>query len=165
MDVGLAIVQLIHVAGGAAWFGGSVFANAVLVPYVARQPAARRRELIGGLILGPERVMIAAALTAAVSGLVRGIAVGRIHSVDVFGTAYGIVWLASVIVAIAVFATGGRLTSPAARTLRDDDAVWSGGAGNSSAVDGLFGRMRLGFRIELVGISTILVLMVVLARL
>lgn len=155
MDVGVTIAQLIHIAGGAAWFGGSLFANAVIVPYIGRQPMARRADLVGGLILGPERVMIAAALTAAVSGLVRGIAFGQIQSLDILGTPYGIVWLASVIVAMLVFATGGRVTSPAARALRDDE----------SATAQAFDRMRLGFRLELAGISIILGLMVVLARL
>jgi uncharacterized membrane protein len=164
MDVGAAIVQLIHIAGGAAWFGGSLFANAVVIPYVGRQSVERRRELIGGLILGPERVMIAAALTAVVSGLVRGIVFGRIQSVDVFGTPYGIVWLASVVVAILVFATGGRVTSPAARALRDDDGIRGGGSDDTVAAR-TFGRLRFGFRLELAGISIILGLMVVLARL
>lgn len=165
MDAVIAIVQLVHIAGGAAWFGGSVFANAVLIPYVARQPPERQRELIGAVILGPERVMIAAALTAAVSGLVRGIGFGRIQSLDVLGTPYGMVWLASVVVAILVFATGGRVTSPAARALRDEDSVWRGGPDEEPSAARLFERMQLGFRLELAGISIILGLMVALARL
>ena len=163
MDLGVGLVQLVHIAGGAAWFGGSLFANAVVIPYVGRQPAERRRELIGGLILGPERVMIAAALTAALSGLVRGIAFGRIQSSDSLGSTYGMVWLASVVIAMLVFGIGGRVTSPAARALRDDDAVWADTSGDIAGR--LFGRLRLGFRLELAGISIILGLMVVLAGL
>ena len=162
MDAGAAIVQFVHLAGGAAWFGGSLFANAVLLPYVLRQPPERQRELIRGVILGPERIMIAAALTAAVTGLVRGIVFGRIDGTDVLGTSYGLVWLASIGVAIAVFAVGGRITSPAARRLQDDDGVWDGGGAARGA---LLDRLQLGFRIELAGITTILILMTVLGRL
>lgn len=161
MDVGLVAVQFLHIAGGAAWFGASLFANLVLIPYIGHQSPGRQRELIGGVILRPERVLIGAALTAAVTGLVRGIGFGRIQSLDAFGTSYGVVWLASVVVAMAVFAIGGRVTSPAARSLRDDDQVWAMGP----AAPALFDRLRLGFRLELLGITTILALMVVLARL
>lgn len=162
MDVGSVIVQFVHVAGGAAWFGGSLFANAVLIPYVLRQPPERQRELIRGVILGPERWMIAAAMTAAVTGLVRGIVVGRIHGADALGTPYGLVWIASIGVAIAVFAVGGRITSPAARRLRDDVGAWDD---DSTIRARLLDRVRIGFRVELVGITIILVLMTVLARL
>ncbi len=162
MDAGAAIVQFVHLAGGAAWFGGSLFANVVLLPYVLRQPSERQRELIRGVILGPERIMIAAALTAAVTGLVRGIVFGRIDGTDALGTSYGLVWLASVGVAIAVFAVGGRITSPAARRLRDDDGVWDG---DVAARVALLDRLRLGFRVELAGITTILILMTLLGRL
>jgi hypothetical protein len=61
-----------------------------------------------------------------------------------------------------VFAVGGRITSPAARRLRDDDAVWQSGAEGESA---LLERLRLGFRLELAGIAAILALMVVLPNL
>jgi uncharacterized membrane protein len=162
VDAGLVAIQFIHIAGGAAWFGGSLFASLVLVPYVRRQAPDRQRELIRGVILGPERVMIAAALTAAITGLVRGTAFGRIGSLDALGTSYGAIWLASILVALAVFAIGGRVTSPAARALRDDDRVWADASGPTHAA--LLDRLRLGFRLELLGITTILALMVLLAN-
>ena len=163
MDIGIVVVQFLHIAGGAAWFGGSLFANAVVLPYVGRQAAERRRELVGGLIIGPERVMIAAALTAAVTGVLRGMVFGRIQSIESLGTPYGLVWLASVVVAVLVFGTGGRITSPAARALRDDDAVWASGSAEMS--EAAFDRVRRGFRFELAGITAILGLMVALTRL
>ena len=159
MDVGVFVVQLVHVAGGAAWFGGSLFANVVLIPYIGRQSPDRRGGLVAGMILGPERIMIAAALTAALSGLVRGVGFGRVTSLEVLGTAYGVVWLASILVAIAVFAVGGRVTSPAARSLAAAGAERRTSGGWRSC------PLRLGFRLELAGITTILVLMVALSRL
>lgn len=165
MDPALVLVQFVHIAGGAAWFGGSLFANLVILPFIGRQAPERQRELIGGVILGPERVMIAAALTAAVTGMVRGIAFGPIRSLAVLATPYGVIWLASVLVAVAIFATGGRLTSPAARALRDDDRVWTEESAASAArAARLLSRLRLGFRLELLGIAAILALMVLLAN-
>ncbi|HEX5148659.1 MAG TPA: hypothetical protein VFW02_06220 [Candidatus Limnocylindrales bacterium] len=165
MDPPLVLVQFVHVAGGAAWFGGSLFANLVLLPFVGQQAPERQRELIRGIVLGPERVMIAAALTAAVTGMVRGIAFGPIRSLGALATPYGVIWLASVLVALAVFATGARLTSPAARALRDDDRVWMVGSPASAAhAARLLSRLRLGFRLELLGIAAILALMVLLAN-
>jgi uncharacterized membrane protein len=166
MDVGAVAIQFLHVAAGAAWFGGSLFANAVVLPFIARQAPDRQRELIGGLVLGPERVMIAAALGAAVTGLLRGTVYGRIDSLDAVVSPYGVVWLTAILVALAVFATGGRVTSPAARALRDDDAVWvaTPEAERSRAADAI-ARLLLGFRVEFAGISLILGLMILLPSL
>jgi uncharacterized membrane protein len=163
MDVGLAIVQFLHVAAGAAWFGASLFANAALLPYIRRQAPERQRDLVVGLVLGPERVMIGAALGAGVTGLLRGIVFGRIQSLDALGTTYGIVWLAAILVALAVFAVGGRVTSPAALSLRDDDTAWTAGAGPTAAR--LLDRLAFGFRLELTGITAIIALMALLPRL
>lgn len=128
-------------------------------PYIGRQAPARQRELVGRLILGPERILIAAALGAAVTGLVRGIAFGRIQSVSALATPYGGVWVASIAFALVVFAVGGLITSPAARALREDH-------GSSEAdVARLLARVRVGFWTELAGIAAILVSMVLLPRL
>lgn len=59
------IALVLHLLGGAAWLGDSVFANVVLVPYVFGQPVERQRDLIRRALLAPERLMIVAALTTA----------------------------------------------------------------------------------------------------
>jgi uncharacterized membrane protein len=159
MEIVLVALQFAHIATGAAWFGASVFANVAVLPYIAHQPPARQRELVGHLILGPERILIAAALGAAVTGLVRGIAFGRIESAAALATPYGIVWLASIVIAVVVFATGGRVTSRAARMIRDNDAA------SDPEVAEMFARLRVGFRVELAGIAAILAAMVLLPRL
>lgn len=163
------VIRFLHDAGGAAWFGASLFANTVLLPFVMRQPVDRQRELVGGLLRAPERLIIVAALVAAVTGLVRGLWSGRIDSVDDLTTTWGATWLAAILVTLLVVAVGGRLTSPAMSALIRDDALWAIGATStdkSQADDaraGTFGRLRVGFRLELLGLSVILALMVVLA--
>lgn len=167
MDAGLALVQFFHILGGAAWLGASVFASLILLPFVFGQPIERQRHLVRTVILGPERLLIGAALLAAVMGVVRGTVFGRIRSIEALGSPYGIVWLAAIAVTVAIFAVGGLLTSPAARRLADDDALWAvpteGGpaAGRADTVRWL----RLGFALELSGIVFVLALMVVLSTL
>lgn len=149
------------------WLGGSAFANLILLPYIAARPMSEQRELVRQLLIGPERLMIGGAVTAAVLGLVLGIASGRIRSVDGLTSAYGLVWLASILVAVLVFATGGLVTSPVARRLERDDDLWhQGPVGSPSAArSDAFRRLRFGFGTELAGIAVILALMVVLGRL
>ena len=165
MDAEHLLIRFLHDAGGAAWFGASVFANVVLLPFVMRQPVDRQRDLVSGLLRTPERFIIVAALLAATTGLARGLWSGRIDSVDDLTTTWGATWLAAIVVTLFVFAVGGRVTSPAMSALIQDDALWAvnGTAQAHEARARTFGRMRLGFRLELVGLSVILALMVVLA--
>ena len=81
MDAEHLLIRFLHDAGGAAWFGASVFANVVLLPFVMRQPVDRQRDLVSGLLRTPERFIIVAALLAAATGLARGLWSGRIDSV------------------------------------------------------------------------------------
>ena len=165
MDIGAVAIQFVHVAAGAAWFGGSLFANAVVLPFIARQEPDRQRELIGGLVLVPERLIIAAALGAAVTGLLRGTVYGRIDSPGALASPYGAVWLTAILVAVVVFATGGRVTSRAARALRDDDSMWVATPEERSRAARAISRLRLGFAVELAGITLTLGLMILLPRL
>jgi hypothetical protein len=72
-------------------------------------------------------------------------------------------WVASIVVALAVFATGGLVTSRAAADLERDATTGEGGAaepGREAALQ----RLRAGFAVELAGIVSILGLMVALGR-
>ena len=162
MDGG-SILLFLHLLGGASWLGASVFANAVLVPYVARRPPAERPDLVQRLVRDPERLVIGSALLAGVTGLLLGVSSGRIRGVDDAGTPYGMLWVASIAVAIAVFATGGLVTSRAAAQLATGPTADSGG-GRGSEGETALRRLRVGFGVELAGIVTILVLMVALGR-
>ena len=65
--------------------------------------------------------------------------------------------------AIAVFATGGLVTSRAAAQLTTGPAADADG-GSERGGDAALRRLRLGFGVELAGIITILALMVALGR-
>ena len=89
--------------------------------------------------------MIGSALLAGITGFLLGVSSGRIRGVDDAATPFGMLWVASIAVAVGVFATGGMVTSRAAAQLttgpaadpdgapgRDGDAR-SAGSGSGSA--------------------------------
>lgn len=157
------ILLFLHLLGGATWLGTSVFANVVLVPYIGRRSAAEQPELVRRLILGPERLVIGSALLAGITGVVLGISSGRIGRLGDLGTPFGTLWVASIVVAMAVFATGGLVTSRAAAQLAAPATSKRDGAPERAGEAGLR-RLRFGFAVELAGIVSILGLMVALGR-
>lgn len=153
----------LHLLGGATWLGASMFANVALVPYIARRPSTERPELVQRLILGPERPIIGSALLAGITGLLLGVSSGRLGGLDALATSYGALWVASIVAAMAVFATGGLVTSRAAVQLAGRETAE--GAGSAGTRDeAALRRLRVGFAVELAGIVTILGLMVALGR-
>jgi hypothetical protein len=67
------------------------------------------------------------------------------------------------VVALAVFATGGLVTSRAAADLERDATTAEGGTSEPGG-EGALRRLRAGFAVELAGIVSILGLMVALGR-
>lgn len=166
MDAVGTVVHFLHLTAGAAWLGGSLFANLFLVPYTLRQPLDRRRDLVDSLLLGPERLMIGAALLVILTGLARGIFLGPVSSLEALTRPYGVVWLLSLAVVAAVFVTGGRVTGPAIHRLARDDDAWSGEPATATRLrETLSRRLVIGFRVELGGILVVLGLMVLLGSL
>lgn len=157
------ILLFLHLLGGAAWLGASIFANLVVVPYIWRRPPGERPALVSSLIIGPERLVIGSALLAGTTGLLLGASSGRIAGLDDLDTPFGTLWFASIAVALAVFATGGLVTSRAAADLERDPTTGEGG-GAEPAGEAALQRLRAGFAVELAGIVSILGLMVALGR-
>jgi hypothetical protein len=157
------ILLFLHLLGGAIWLGASVFANLVVVPYIGRRPPGERGALVGSLILGPERLMIGSALLAGTTGLLLGASSGHIAGLDDLATPFGRLWVASIVVAVAVFATGGLVTGRAATDLAREATAGEGGAPPLRG-EAALQRLRAGFAVELAGIVSILGLMVALGR-
>jgi uncharacterized membrane protein len=158
MNWGVVVLMFMHIGGGAVWLGASMFANLVVIPYIARQPVERRRDAVTSLVLAPERLIIGAAVTAGLSGIVLGVGHRHFVSLASLSTPGGIVFLVAIAIAVVVFVVGSRITSLAARRL---------GRGSPAQGDeqALLDRLEVGFRIELAGIVTILALMILLPRL
>ncbi len=157
------ILLFLHLLGGAIWLGASVFANLVVVPYIGRRPPGERPALVRSLILGPERLVIGSALLAGTTGLLLGASSGRIAGLGDLDTPFGTLWVASIVVALAVFATGGLVTSRAGADLAGGATTEKGGAPEPHG-EAALKRLRAGFAVELAGIVSILGLMVALGR-
>ena len=107
--------------------------------------------------------MIGSALLAGTSGLLLGASSGHIAGLDDLATPFGTLWVASIVVALAVFATGGLVTSRAAADLERDVTTGEGGASEPGG-EAVLQRLGTGFAVELAGIVSILGLMVALGR-
>jgi uncharacterized membrane protein len=161
MDPLLVLVQALHILAGVVWLGGSVFMNVVVLPALLALPSVEQRAMARRVIFGPERMMIGAALLAAALGIVRGTVYGPIDSLDSLATPYGIAWSAAAAITVMVFAVGGTMTSRTAHALLDDDRYWSSDAreDGAEARAALVARLRMAFRLELIGILAVFALM------
>ncbi len=107
-------VQWLHVLGGIVWFGSTVTNHVVVVPSMkARQPDSQQAWLrayssrYGGMIA-------AVAGATIVLGIIRGLLGGVWTGLE---TAYGLTWIASLLLGLGLALVGARLTGPAAERL------------------------------------------------
>jgi hypothetical protein len=133
----LIAVQWLHVLGGIFWFGSSLINHTVLLPAIKAQPAESQKAWLQaygsryGRIIGP------------IGGLtiLLGIARGLIGGVwPILGSAYGVTWLASLVLGIGIAFVGARLTGPSVTRL----AAAGGGDGPLGARAERLGRLELG---------------------
>jgi uncharacterized membrane protein len=153
-----------HVLAGIIWLGGAVFMNIAVLPAILALPGPQQRDMGRRVVFGPERLMVGAALLAGVFGIVRGTVFGPIQSIEALATTYGIVWVTAIAITVAVFFVGARITGPTAHALLDDDRLWvTTPTGEAPDARGeLLNRLRLSFRLELIGILLVFALMPIL---
>jgi uncharacterized membrane protein len=95
------LVQWLHILAGVIWFGGYVLIDFALWPALLRQPApeARATFVVIAKYVGP--LMALSGSLVVLLGIVRGTVLGPIKSLDaLFGTAYGLTWLAALVIAL-----------------------------------------------------------------
>jgi putative copper export protein len=145
----LAGLQLVHVLGGIFWFGSLTMTLFFVLPALRSLPldaqmtwqqAMSRRY---GRIIGP-----VAALTILL-GIGLGIAEGVLN---LLGTAYGVTWLAAIVLGGAVAASGARLTGPAAGLAADEH--------DPERFSSLLTKLHRYGRLEFGGMMGLVVLMV-----
>ena len=152
MDPILYFVQWVHVVAAIVWVGGSISTNFAVVPLLSGLPPEQARVVGPRLVRAYERLVIPAALVAGVSGLLRGTVFGPVRSLEVaLGTAYGLTFLASVVVMVIVLATGATVAAPAIRT-------FVAGQGEPEGLP----RFRRAVRIELSGLLLLVSLMILM---
>jgi uncharacterized membrane protein len=124
------VVQWLHVLTGLLWFGGAVVINVLVFPATAvLEPKAQRRF---GQALAPSlsRFFSIVAGLVMLLGLIRGTLLGPIKGLDIlFGTPYGLTWLASLVLTIGLAVIGARYVGPTADRMYADDDLWEFGPG------------------------------------
>jgi len=96
MPWGPFVIEWVHILLGIFWFGRALYANLILAPAMMQLGPSVRRELFTAMAGRAPVIMVWAGYLTVTAGFVRGTVFGRIQSVDVlFGTRYGVVWLAA----------------------------------------------------------------------
>jgi uncharacterized membrane protein len=114
MDWGAVGVQWLHIFFGTFWFGGTLYANFVMIPAIATLSMDRQRPIIEAIATQANRIIPLMAGAAIVLGFVRGTVFGDIKDLNGLSTTYGIEWLVGLIAAVATFAWGQWVLGPAA---------------------------------------------------
>lgn len=163
MDILQIVVHWIHVLAGIIWFGGTLVVNLLVTPALNVLPPDQQRRLGRQLAGSLRRYYSAAAGVAMLFGILRGTLFGPIKGPDMlFGTAYGLTWLASLILTIGLAFIGSRYSAPTAERMYRDDSLWGFGP-NEAPPAGLVAHVQLlrtiGL-IELAGFFVVFTLMV-----
>lgn len=133
----LIVTQWLHVLAGIVWFGSSVTNHAIVLPAIKAQPAESQKVWMRAISsrYGPT-IAVVAGLTILL-GLLRGLTGGVLAAL---GSAYGLTWIASLLLGIGLAFVGARLTGPTAERL---------GSAEPGTNVALFTRLTLLGRIEI----------------
>jgi uncharacterized membrane protein len=115
---GLIVIQWLHVFLGIFWFGSSLYLNFMVVPVLLKLPLGQQREV--GIPLGARsnQDLPLVAILVILLALLRGTVWGPVHTFTLlFGTAYGVTFLTSLLVAGAVELWGHFVAGKAAAHL------------------------------------------------
>jgi uncharacterized membrane protein len=114
------IVQWLHVFCGIFWFGGTLFLDFVVIPSLNTLPLGQQRNFNKQFAVIAARVTTPIATLAILLGLVRGIALGPVRSLDfLFGTSYGLTFLVGFLASVATYLWGFFMTSRQALRLNE----------------------------------------------
>lgn len=159
------VVQWVHIVAGALWVGGATATSLLVFPATTVLAPEQQRRLGRALARRLSVFFQAAAGIVVVFGIVRGTLLGPIRSVDVlFGTTYGYLWLASLVLTIALIVLGARVINPTTERMYGDDTLWTHGPGEAPPA-GLMAHVHLLRTVGLIqtaGFAVILVMMVLM---
>src|ERR1700694_1759050 len=109
MLVLLIAVQWLHVLGGIFWFGSTLTNHVVVVPSIKAQPPESQKAWLRSYSSRYGQMIAAVGGTTILLGIIRGL-VGGVWSV--LESAYGLTWVASLLLGIGLAFFGARLTGP-----------------------------------------------------
>jgi uncharacterized membrane protein len=159
------VLQWLHVLMGIFWFGGSLYLNFMVVPVLLSLPLGQQREVAIPLGARSNQVLPLVAILVILLGLLRGTIWGPVHTFAfLFGTAYGVTFLTSLLVTAAVelwghFVTGRTAaqlnTFPLSEVMKPESAV-------TLAFNTQVQRVKLFALVELLGFFIIFTCMILM---
>jgi uncharacterized membrane protein len=114
----LIAVQWLHVLGGIAWFGSTLTNHVVVIPSIKAQPPESQKAWWRSYSARYGQVIAAVAGATIVFGIIRGLVGGVWSELE---SAYGVTWIASMLLGIGLAFVGARLTGPTAGRLASAD--------------------------------------------
>jgi hypothetical protein len=149
------VLQWLHVLLGIFWFGGSLYLNFMVVPVVLSLPLGQQRAVAIPLV----------AILVILLGLLRGTVWGPVHTFAfLFGTAYGVTFLTSLLVASGVELWGHFVAGRAAAQLNTFPLaeVMKPQSATATAFDAQVQRVKLFALVELLGFFIIFTCMILM---
>ena len=143
MLVLLIAVQWLHVLGGIFWFGSTLTNNVVVIPAIKAQSPDSQKAWWSYYSSRYGKMIAAVAGTTILLGIIRGLVSGVWSAL---GSAYGLTWIASLLLGIGLAFIGARLTGPTAAKLASQDHAYY--SANLTRL-GRFGRVELGLFVVL----------------
>jgi uncharacterized membrane protein len=110
----LIAVQWLHVLGGIFWFGSALTNHIVVIPAIAGQPPESQKAWWRSYSSRYGQMIAAVAGATILFGIIRGL-VGGVWAA--LGSAYGLTWIASLLLGIGLAFVGARLTGRTAGRL------------------------------------------------
>jgi putative copper export protein len=137
------IVHWVHVLSAILWVGGFAVINFMVFPSIPVLPPEQQRRF--GRALAPRLKTFFSVVSGVVMlfGLIRGTLLGPIKGLDIlFGSAYGLTFLAALILTIGLGVIGARVVGPTAERMYGDDSLWDFGPGQPPSA-GLLAHVQL----------------------
>ena len=109
MPWGQAVLQWLHVLFGIFWFGSTMYFDFIFSPVLVSLPRSDQKVIGGAVGKRAGMVLTVAGLATVLLGVVRGISAGVLSTLT---SAYGLTWLAALLVGLGIIAWGLLVMAP-----------------------------------------------------
>ena len=145
----LIVLQWLHVLAGILWFGSSMLTDFVLFPMLRGLSPQTRTEWLREFAAHYGRLIGAVGGLTILLGIARGIAGGVFGQIT---SAYGLTWIAAIVVGFGLAAVGGGLIGRTAQSMAK--------AADTGAMDPLYARIQRYVPLDVGGFVVIFTLMI-----
>jgi uncharacterized membrane protein len=164
MDWILFAVQWLHVLLGIFWFGSTLFSDFILIPAISTLPLPTQRVIGAALAPRSNRIIPAVAGAVILLGIIRGTVLGPVQSLEALGSAYGITWVVSLLVAVGTFLWTTRVIAPSLDRLAsipEVEAINPDGTATTKLTE-LISAVKRNVAVELLGFFVIFTCMILM---